>query len=328
MGGIKAETAKCLKDTDQMVKALEKQNQKLQAVFKNMADGLDGAIKDSNLPMIKLYRPKLEKAVEEVNNTLHTVEGCLGLIGALQQDEDFVATNFKIVENLLKKVTGIQKQLTDQLTRAREIDGRAEEAMSSEKGDKGEAIRDLAVLEDQVTDLKKTAESVEAEAPKLEAAVRKAFAAGNQKAVTDGRVKLIDLMKGGTPVLLLRSKVNTFIKNHKDLDRELKAEAQWLLDDLTRIDDIYKDLDKVVKELLELGQVVAQKQKAETESVDVAKAAKVLGVASKDEAKLAKVLEGPSGALDKNLDTLCKTLKLKVASGKEALALLKKNRIV
>jgi hypothetical protein len=322
----KPETVKNLKDTDKCVKILEKENHKIQPVFKHISAGLESAIKDSNFPMIKLYQPKLEETVVAINDALRTAETSVALIGFLQQDEDFAASNFNVIENLLKKVTGIQQQLTNELTQARDIDQRASEAMERQKGSKEEAVRDLAVLEDEVADLKKIANYIETEAPKLEAAVKKAFAAGNAKAVTDARVQLIDLGKAAPSVHILRNKVNRFLKNHSDQDRQLKAEANWLLDDLTRIEDIYKDLSKLVKELVQLGQ--PKKAEAEEASIDVEKAAEVLGIATKDQARLAKVLGGPAAALEKNLDTLCKTLDLEVTTGKQALALLKKNKIV
>jgi hypothetical protein len=322
----KPETVKNLKEADKCVKTLEKENQKLQPVFKQISSGLESAIKDSNFPMIKLYQPKLEKTVEAVNNAVHRAEGCLALIGFVQQDEEFIAKCFNVIENLLKKVTGIQQQLTDQLTQARDIDRRAAEALDNQQGNKEDAIRELAVLEDQVVGLKKTADYIATETPKLEAAAKKAFAAGNAKALTDARMKLIDLGKAGPAVHGLRSKVNAFLKKYPDQDRQLKAEANWLLDDLTRIEDIYADLSKLIKELIQLGQ--PQKAEAKDTSIDVDKAADLLGIASRDQARLAKVLEGSPNAMEKSLDTLCKTLKLEIESGKAALAVLKKNKIV
>jgi hypothetical protein len=102
-------------------------------------------------------------------------------------------------------------------------------------------------------------------------------------------VKLIDFMKPGTPATLARDKVNKFMKKYHY--KELTTEAQYLLDDLQQIDDAMKDLDKLVKDLVGLGQVVVK--------IDIGKAGKVLAIASKDQPKLAKVLNGQPAAYQK-----------------------------
>jgi len=57
------------------------------------------------------------------------------------------------------------------------------------------------------------------------------------------------------------------------------------------------------------------------------KACKVLSIASKDQAKLAKVLNGQLGAYQRGLDGLANDLKLDT-TGKEMLAKLEKAQVV
>src|SRR5262249_17254209 len=98
----------------------------------------------------------------------------------------------------------------------------------------------------------------------------------------------------------------------------LTTEAQYLVDDLQRIDDSMKKLDAIVQRLVGLGQVA---------EVDVGKASKVLSIASKDQSKLAKVLNGQVAAYQRGLDALAKELKLDT-TGKEMLTKLERAQVV
>ena len=53
----------------------------------------------------------------------------------------------------------------------------------------------------------------------------------------------------------MKPRVEAYRKAHADLDRERKAEVQYMVDDLERASDSMKDLDKTVRELVALGQV-------------------------------------------------------------------------
>jgi len=79
-----------------------------------------------------------------------------------------------------------------------------------------------------------------------------------------------------------------------------------------------KDLDKIVRELIGLHQVA---------QIDIGKACKVLSIASKDQAKLAKVLNGQPAAYQKGLDALANELELDT-TGKEMLTKLEKAQVV
>src|SRR5437879_12395334 len=122
---IKPETAKNLRDTDASVKVVDQLNAKIQPVFKNTSTGLESAIKDSNGRMIELYRPKLEKVVDDIDNCMSAIEGALALIGFLQKEEDFMADRFELVERLFKKGSATQKKLTEQVQDAKQLESSA-----------------------------------------------------------------------------------------------------------------------------------------------------------------------------------------------------------
>jgi TolA-binding protein len=315
--GDTPDTKAILQYTIPLITKLAQQSKKCDAAYKATKADLEKAIKNATIPMLKLLRPKLKLVIDDLDDCVSKSEEAKTQIGILQDDEAYASTHFDQIKQLLEKVTDIEKLATDDLEDARDLDKRALAAWDSAEGSQEEAEQELAVLKDTVGDIKKIVDKNAPDIPKLEDAARKAHAAGNQKALTDARVKLIDFMKPGTPATLARDKVNKFMKKYHY--KELTTEAQYLLDDLQQIDDAMKDLDKLVKDLVGLGQVVVK--------VDIGKAGKVLAIASKDQPKLAKVLNGQPAAYQKGLDALAKDLKLD-ATGKELLTKLEKAQVV
>ncbi len=308
------ETAKTLKDTIKSVEWVNKENKRIQPVLKDTSGKLEAAIEDESQPMIELYRPQLEKVVADVENCMSGVEGSLALIGHLKKDEEFVATRFAELEKLTQTVASIQTQLTKQLTQARDLDKRAAKALDTLVGGQDEAVREFAVVKDAFNDLKKAVDSIEKEAVKLENEAKQAYAARNQKALTDARVKLIEFLKYRSGITLVRNNVNEFLKKYKDSG--FITEATWLLDDLPRMEDVLKQVDQTVKDLITLGQVA---------SIDVAKAVKVLKLDPKVQPKLAKVLNGPESGYEKGLEVLAKEHD---ATSKAWMALLRREKVI
>src|SRR5262249_37907165 len=147
----------------------------------------------------------------------------------------------------------IQSECTERIKQARDLDARALKAWDQAEGSQNEAEHELAVLKDDVGDIKKVVDKNDPEIPKLDQAAQGAYAARNQRVLTDARLKLIDFQKPGLRVPLLRDKVSKFLKKYHYHD--LTTEAQYLVDDLQRIDDSMKKLDAIVQRLVGLGQV-------------------------------------------------------------------------
>ncbi len=311
---IKPETAKLLKDTVKSVGWVDKENKKIQPAYTGLSLKLEAAIKDGSQPMIELYRPQLDKVVADMDNCMNGVEGALALIGQLKQDQDFVDTRFAELEKLTQTVASIRSKLTKQLTDADDLGKRAEKALGSLAGGKDEVVAAFAVVKDGFNDLEKAVDYIEKEAPKLEAEAKKAYAARKQEALNDARLRLIDFLKYKTGIIAVRGKVDGFLKKYKNSG--FITEATWLLDELPRMEEVLKGVDQTVKDLITLGQVAG---------IDVAKAAKVLKLAAKDQSKLAKILNGPESGFEKALDGLAKE---NDASGKAWLAALKKENLL
>jgi hypothetical protein len=127
---------------------------------------------------------------------------------------------------------------------------------------------------------------VDTAAPRLEKAARAAWEKKDQKALTEARKGLIDLLPIRNDVTAMRPRVEGYRKAHPDLDRERKAEVQWMLDDLVRADDTMGRLEKVVKDLVALGQVKKDENTAPASAKfsadEVSKIIKAIGLDSGD----------------------------------------------
>jgi hypothetical protein len=262
---ISRETAKTLADTVNMVKLIDQQDKKIQPHFRKMYDGLKAAIDDASADEIELYRPQLAKVVDEIDDALNSVQGALGLLSQLRDDKDLMETKFEQVEKLVKSVAAIRKRLSEDAAQARKLDHEVDQALGTIKKGELSAEADLGALQAQVKGLMKTIAYVDTEAPKLEQAARKAWDKKDQKTLTDSRLKLIDFKKYGTAAMAMKPRIEKYKKQYPDLDREKKAEVQWLLDDLDRADDSIKRVDRMVRELIALGQVPKEEKKAAKE---------------------------------------------------------------
>lgn len=260
---ISRETAKTLADTVNMVKLIDQQDKKIQPRWKKFYDGLQAGINESSEDEIGLYRPQLAKVGDEIDECLSTVQGALGLLSQLRNDKDLMETKFDQVEKLVKAVSATRKKLSEQAASARKLDGQVDAALGAIKKGELSAEADLGALQAQVRTFMKAIEYIDVEVPKLEQAARKAWEKKDQKALTDARGRLADFIKEeGAGPTSLRSRIERYKKQYPELDRERRAEVQWMLDDLERADDSLKRLRSVTRELVDLGQVPKEEKKA------------------------------------------------------------------
>jgi hypothetical protein len=256
------ESAETLANTITFVKLIDQKDRKIQSRFKKTLDGLKSGIDDASEDEIALYRPQLAQVAGEIDDALNTVQGALGLLAQLRGDPDVMETRFEQIEKLVKTVAAARKRLSDQAMQARELDHEVDQALAAIKKGEVAAEADLGALQSQMKALMKTIAYVDTEAPKLEKVARSAWEKKDQKALTGARTTLIDLLPIGDGVTAMKLRIEKFQKQHPDLDRERKAEAQWMLDDLERAADSIKRLAKTVRELVALGQVPHEEKKA------------------------------------------------------------------
>ena len=256
------EAAETLANTVQMVQFVDQKDRKIQSRFKKTVDGLQRGIDDASEDEIALYRPQLAQLAGEIDDGLNNVQGALGLLAQLRDDKTVMETRFEQIEKLVKTVAEIRKRFSDQAMQARRLEQEVEQSLATiRKGDLA-AEADLGALQSQMKALVKTIAWVDAEAPKAEKAARAAWDKKDQKALTAARKTLIDLLQVRDHVSAMKPRVEAYRKAHPDLDRERKAEVQYMVDDLERAADSMKDAERMVRELVALGQVPHEEKKA------------------------------------------------------------------
>lgn len=259
---LSKETVQTLADTVAKVRLIDQQDKKLQPRYRKFYDGLKAGIADQSTEEIELYRPQLAKVNDEIDECLNTVQEALDLIAKLRKDKDLMETKFDQVEKLVKVVASTRKKLSDQASEARKLDVEVDKALGQIKKGEVAAEAGLGALQAQVKSLMDKIVVVNTESPKLEQAARRAWEKKDQKALTDARMRLIDFQKHGATEIGLRGKVEKFKKEYPDLDRARKAELQWMFDDLDNARDSIDKVERIVKELIALGQVPKEEKKA------------------------------------------------------------------
>src|ERR1051326_6661551 len=307
---IKPETAKALKTTTDSITAMDKENKAIK--YTDISGKLEGAVKSSNTDMIKLYLPKLDEIVEEMDHVMAHAQSALGGIATLKKDEAFARDHFDTIEKLTKTVADTRVKLTKQLEDARKLQQLGNKTLDDLQGGRDEGEQALAVLKNEVGELKKIMDNVEKSYENVAKDAREAYGNRNQKLLTEKREDLIDYQGHDAAITAAHGKVTDFMKKYQEKD--LKTEAQYLLDDLGQKDDTIKKVKQEVKDTIALGQV---------EKINVNKAAKELGIDKADMAAFTKCLNGETSKMEACLTPIGKKLKPQV-TGKQMIEKLRK----
>jgi len=332
MATISKETAKTLGDTVKMVKDIETLDAKIQPQYKKMSEGLQAGIDDASEEEIELYRPQLEKVGKLIDTALNSISGALGLISQLRKDEALMAAKFDQIEKLVKSVAAKRKKLSEQSAEARKLLQAADKGLVAAQKGAQSAEADLSALQDSVATIMKTMERIDVEAPKLEVLAKKAIEKKDQKSLTDARVKLIDMHKDNSMATrVMRPKITKYRAQYPDITKDQKNELQYMLDDLDRADSTMETVQKMVSELMKVGELKkdekaeAPAKKAPMAASELAKCVKAVGMKAGDSAKLGKILnEMPRAKWADALGKLATTLKLEETDGKKLVLALNK----
>lgn len=284
-----------LANAAEFVKIVETKRHRIEPRFDQYHGGLRRGIDDASEQEIALYRPQLAKLGDEIDNCLNNIQGAQVVLERLRADPAVLDAAFDRIEKMVRSVADARRRMTEMATRSREIEAEVTRAIAEIKKSTVAAEADLGALQSQVKFLAKQAREFDAEAVKLEQAARKAWDRKDQKALTEARTNLIDLLSLREFASDMRHRVETFRKRYPDLDRERKAEAQWMLDDIERADDTVARLDKIVKGLMALGQVPKEEKKAAPAprfgNAEVQKILLALGLPASDAGKRSKALK-------------------------------------
>ena len=239
----------------ELIQSVRKDGQK----FKIAYDGLSAGIDDASEAGIKLYRPQLDRARHMLDLNMADVQSAQETLARLRGDPALMATRAEQVEKLAKAVGHARRQFVERIQLARALDGRLDKASEGIRRNRRDAEVDIGALRLRVRGCFRTLTDALAQAEQLAAAARKAFDKGDQKALTEARTRLIELKAFDGNVMRLRPEVQQLPGKHQDLDREQRAEVQWMLDDLERVEEVPAAIGRLVKETMALGQVPMKK---------------------------------------------------------------------
>src|SRR5215475_5552212 len=109
---IKPETAKALKATTDSITAMDKEDKAIK--YTDISGKLDAAIKGSNTDMIKLYLPKMDEIIDQMDGVMAHAQSAMANINELKKDEAFAEERFETIEKLTKTVADTRVKLTKQ----------------------------------------------------------------------------------------------------------------------------------------------------------------------------------------------------------------------
>ena len=239
----------------ELVASVRKDGQKFKLAYDGLSASIDGASKAG----IELYRPKLDRARQMLDLNMTDVQYAQETIARLRADPALMAARAEQVEKLAKAVGQARRQFIGRVQLARELDGRVDKALEGIGQNRRDAEVDIGALRLRVRGTVRTLTDALTHANQFAAAARKAFDKKDQKALTEARTRLIELKAFDANVLRLRPEVQQLPKQHPDLDREQRAEVQWMLDDLERVEEVPAAIGRLVRETMALGQVPAKK---------------------------------------------------------------------
>jgi predicted nucleic acid-binding Zn-ribbon protein len=312
--------------TTKQVATLEKECAKNQPKIADVLKNLEAAVAKADGAMLDLYFDRIEDTSGLISDTLTDGKHALAAIAELRKDKAFLESKFDAVKDLTARVDGIKKRLSEQLVKLKDLEKRALKVRETLRGGQQEAVEKYAELEDRVNDRKKVLEKKQHDLKAQVAAADKAVAAGNQKALTDARVKIIAMNFSSERIALsaLDRELAAFLQKYKSAG--LSTDVNWLKDEVSKLVDVADAGDEQMKRLLKLGQIDAASPKAPARKPvlsrdEVAKIAKALGILPKDHERLGKVLNGfPYGKWPVELSALARALGLKETDGRKLVA--------
>jgi hypothetical protein len=181
---------------------------------------------------------------------------------------------------------------TSELLELKKLEKEALKALDGLNGGADDAAAKYAELEDRTNDLKASMEKKRKELDTQVPIADKAFAAKDQKKLTEARLKIIDMNFSKDKIDLdkLDRDLDDFMKKYKDAN--LNTDAQWLKDEVYKLQDIAKKGDAEMQRLVKLGQIPKEEpavaRAAKLSNSQIAQLAKYFPLNAKDSKELAK----------------------------------------
>lgn len=247
---ISKETAQDLKNVVEMVKKIDVDYKKCEPAYTKAEANLQEAIDDQSADELELFRPQVQKALKDVDSCIHSIDGALALLSHLRKDEALMETKTDQINALVKGLVNKQQTLTAHAKKGRSmVLGDSQKALDAAKSGEMALETELSDLKNIVDRAEKAVKYIEGEAAKLEKQTLDAQKAGNAQAMSDARVKYLDLGYGDQErgATLTKPKAQKLLARLKDSKQ--RAEAQWAIDSLQDLSDRCRVLSKRGQEL-------------------------------------------------------------------------------
>jgi uncharacterized phage infection (PIP) family protein YhgE len=257
-------------------------------VLKNLKDGI--AKKDA--VMLDLYLKRVDGTSKLVSDTLRDTTQALAALKKLEEDSDFMEARFEVVKGLTEKVDKIKTSFGNELLELKKLEKEALKVLDGLSGGTADAAAKYAELEDRVNDLKASLEKKGKELGVQVPIADKAFAAKDQRKLTEARLKIIDMDFSKDKISLdkLDRDLDDFMKKYKDAN--LNTDAQWLKDEVYKMQDVAKKGDAEMQRLVKLGQVAQDEppasRPAKLNNSQIAQIAKYFPLNARDSKEVAK----------------------------------------
>jgi chromosome segregation ATPase len=284
----KANLEDATKQVTEMSKKCTANQPRIGDVIKNLKEGI--ARKDG--VMLDLYLKRVEGTSKLVSDTLRESSNALAALNKLEEDEDFMEARFEVVKALTEKVDKTKTTFTKELLELKQLEKEALKALDSLSGGTEDAAAKYAELEDRVNDLKTSLEKKRKELNTQVPNADKAYAAKDQKKLTEARTKIIDLHLSTDKIALdkLDRDIDDFMKKFKDAN--LNTDAQWLKDEIFKVRDIPEKGESELQRLLKYGQIPKEEpeppKQQKLNNSQLAQLAKYFPVNVKDSKEVAK----------------------------------------
>ena len=255
---ISKETAQDLKNVVEMVKKIETDYKKCEPKYVKVEKDLQEAIDDQSEDELELFRPQMQKALQDVDSCIHSIDGALALLRNLRKDEALMEAKTDQINLLVKGLVNKQQILAKHAADGREmILEKAEKALKEAKNSATTIETELSDLKNSVKQSEDAVRYIEGQGAIFDKQTLAAQKAGDAKLMSDSRVKFLklDYAKFKISMQGMKAKAEKFLPRIKDSKQ--RAEAQWALDTLNDLIDRCGTMSKRGQELTLLKIVAA-----------------------------------------------------------------------
>jgi hypothetical protein len=280
-----------------LLKNAQRDFKKVAPTFEKSAKDYEKAVGSQASPEeLDILRDSLEACRQQVDNAMSSTQGVLNHLKALR-DSGATRLDAKRTAELLNGVRPLREQLTKFVERARELGSKGDKARNEAENSVTELEGDLSAARDRVKDVLDSVggQNPLAAAKALTDLIDKAFDAKKQADVTKHRLKLIELNGRKRAVESAKKEVEDLMKRIPKHNKDLRRDAQYELDAVNSALLDFPKIDEMVRKQVARGQVAVEKKEAEPppklNAAQLKKIAEIVGCASSDHAKLAKVID-------------------------------------